>query len=181
MSSEANKSRVPVWSSRPAIGPYITIYAILSLFAALILVILEIYANTLFPAISMVAPASLPVDGISIPYPLELATVVVIFIIFLSKSLRLVLLRAKTKYELYSDGLYIDLGIVNLENIFVAPMAFSDARLYRPWSMRVMKLGRIVVDTNDGRHFEMKFVKNPLEVQSMIRATLSHPTFRSQQ
>ena len=66
--------------------------------------------------------------------------------------------------SLYEDGLYVDSGIVNLQNTFVAPMAFSDARLVMPLSLRVVSRANIIVDANDDRHFKLLLIENAIEV-----------------
>ncbi len=166
----------PVWTGRPSIGPYVAFRAILALIAIVILVSLEyvfskmkIYGHSLFSA-----------KWHGIPYPGEIATVVIIGIILLVSVLGLIRIWATNRYELYNDGIYLNRGIVNLENAYLAPMAFSDARLYRSWEMRIVKRGQIIVEANDGRKFYLHIIKDPVRVQYLIRETLGHPTVRTQ-
>lgn len=176
---QKKEERKPLWSGRPSVGSYIALYAILYAALSILLITVEFYvASTPFG--SGLLPSSISFASLTLPYPLQLLTAFIFLLAFLVKATGLLLMKARTKYSLFDDGLYIDLGLVNLENIFVAPMAFSDARLYMSLGMRMMKKGSIIVDTNDGRHFELKMVANPVQVQGLIRQTLSHPTFRTQ-
>ena len=126
---------------------------------------------------NFVFPSSLKI-GVEIPYPVETFTVAFIFVIYLAETIRLAFLRLRNRYELYDDGLYLDTGIVNLRNVYVSPMGFSDARLFRTWILRFAKRGSIILDTNDHRHFELLLLENPEEVQATIRRTLGRPTIR---
>jgi hypothetical protein len=168
----------PIWSGRPAIGVYLGVYLLFALIFMGTLVVLELYFGT--SAGSTLLPKSITIGGVSIPYPVEILTGIVILLVYFSSMIHLILLRARNKYELYVDGLTIDRGIINLENIYVAPMAFSDARLIRNWLMRLAGRGLIIVDTNDDRHFHLQLIKNPVEVKSFIRKALGHPTFRTE-
>ena len=109
---------------------------------------------------------------------MEIATTALVLLVYLGEVIHLALLRARHKYELYEDGLYVDSGIVNLQNTFIAPVAFSDARLFMPLSLRLVGRGKIIVDANDERHFTLLLIKNPVEVQNLIRRTLAHPVVR---
>jgi hypothetical protein len=120
----------------------------------------------------------LTLAGITIPYPVEIITTILVSLVYLGEVVHLALLRASHKYELFEDGLYVDSGIVNSQNTFVAPMAFSDARLMMPLSLRIIRRANIVVDANDERHFKLILIENPLEVQNLIRRTLGHPVVR---
>lgn len=124
-------------------------------------------------------PHSVNVGGTILNYPVELATAVIIILVFVVKAVDLLLLRARSRYELYDDGLYVNEGILNLENTFVSPMAFSDARLIRTVSLRLIRRGHIIVDANDERHFHLRMIKDPLAVQSLIRTTLSRPRVKT--
>jgi hypothetical protein len=57
-------------------------------------------------------------------------------------------------------------------------MAFSDARLFRNWAMRIVNRGLIIVDANDGRKFNLLLIENAVVVQDLIRRTLAHPVVR---
>jgi hypothetical protein len=121
-----------------------------------------------------------PAKYAGVPYPVEIATAILIGIIFLVSALRLIAIWATNRYELFTDGIYFNRGIVNTENAYLSPMAFSDARLYRSWEMRIIKRGQIIVEANDGRKFYLHLIKDPLRVQYLIRETLGHPTVRTQ-
>ncbi len=113
-----------------------------------------------------------------IPYPVELASAAIIFLVYLGEVVHLALLRARNKYVLNEDGLYVDSGIFHLQNTFLAPMAFSDARLDLPVSLRILHRGNIIVDANDNRHFKLLLIQDPETVQSLIRRTLGRPIVR---
>jgi len=164
----------PIWVGRPAIGIYLGIYLLFAMITIGILVFLEFHFG------STLIPKKVIVSGASVPYPVQIITAFIGLIAYFISVINLLLLRARNKYELYVDGLNIDRGIINLENTYVAPMAFSDARLIRNWLLRLAGRGLIIVDTNDGRHFHLHLIKHPLEVQSMIRKALGHPTFRTE-
>jgi hypothetical protein len=166
----------PVWSGRPSIGPYVAFRAVLAIIAIVILVVLEYlfsktktYGHTIFSS-----------NFHGVPYAGEIATAILIGIILLVSVLRLISIWATNRYELFNDGIYLNRGIVNLENSYLAPMAFSDARLYRSWEMRIVKRGQIIVEANDGRKFYLHLVKDPMRVQYLIRETLGHPTVRTE-
>jgi len=167
-----------VWQGRPAVGRILAAYGVIALVAIVFLVTLEWYLGNSSAAGSVIFPSSVSLSGITIPYPVEMATSIIILFLFVLKAIQYGFLRARNRYELYGDGLYINSGIVNLQNTYVAPMAFSDARLIRTWPLRVANRGLLIVDTNDSRHFHLQFIKNPLEVQSLIRRTLGHPRVR---
>jgi len=164
----------PIWVGRPAIGVYLGIYLLFTIMTIGILVFLEFHFG------STIIPKKVIISGVSVPYPVEITTVFIGLIAYFISVINLLILRAQNKYELYVDGLNIDRGIINLENTYVAPMAFSDARLRRNWLLRLAGRGLIIVDTNDGRHFHLHLIKHPHEVQSMIRRALGHPTFRTE-
>jgi len=167
-----------VWAGRPSVSVFYSFYGIVSLVLGICLVIVEFWlgANTDFGAI--IFPNTFSLGGITIAYPVEIVTVVLVIVGYLAEIANLGLLRARHEYELYEDGLYIDSGIVNLQNTFLSPMAFSDARLIRNWQMRVVERGLIIVDANDGRKFQLLMIEKPLEVQELIRRTLAHPVVR---
>ncbi len=173
-----SEARTLVWSGRPSVSPYIAIYGIILMVILIVLVTVEFLLGSSGGSPATFLPTSLTLGGFRILYPIELATAVIIILIFLGELLSLALLRARSKYELYDDGLYVNLGIINLENTFLSPMAFSDARLFRSWTMRLVHRGLIIVDANDGRHFYLRLIKDPLQVQSLIRTTLSRPRVR---
>ena len=68
--------------------------------------------------------------------------------------------------SLYEDGLYVDSGIVNLQNTFISPVAFSDARLNHAIVSSSRKRGKIIVDANDERHFTLLLLENPVRSNS---------------
>jgi len=166
-----------VWAGRPSVSVFYFLYGIISLIAIAVLVGLELsfsgskIGRFVFPKV--VAGA-----GFRIPYPVEIVTIVIVLLAYLSQIIRLALLRARNKYVLCEDGLYVDHGILNLQNTFVAPMAFSDARLSMPITLRLLRRGDIVVDTNDSRHFKLLLLEDAMNVQGLIRRTLGHPVVR---
>jgi hypothetical protein len=143
-----------------------------------LLIGLEIWFYDSISIGSSVFPRNFVFGGTTIPYPVEIATAILVLLVYIGEVVHLALLRARHKYELYEDGLYVDSGIANLQNIFVAPMAFSDARLIMPWSLRLVKRANIIVDANDDRHFKLFLIENPIEIQNLIRRTLGHPVVR---
>ena len=154
---------------------YVAIYGIICLVVAVVLITLEYYLGGISGIGSTIFPSSLVLGTVNLPYPVEVLSTVIILVIFFAEAAKLAFFRARSKYALYDDGLYVDTGIVNLENTFLSPLAFSDARLIRTWSMRIVNRGLIIVDANDGRHFHLRLVKDPIKVQALIRDTLSHP------
>ena len=167
-----------VWKGRPAVGSLIAIYGLISIIVIVVLVTIEWYVGNYYSIGKQIFPNSITVGSVTIPYPVELATAVIILLVYLGAVVQLLWLRARNSYELYSDGLYVNTGLINLENVYVAPMAFSDARLIRTWVLRLVNKGLIIIDTNDGRHFQLKYIRNAMEVQSLIRQTLGHPSVR---
>ncbi len=165
-----------VWKGRPSVGVFAYLYGALALVAMLLLVGIEYwatyYAHVLPEGLSSAAPGSL------FPYALETLTVLVIALIYLGELVSLAFVRARNNYVLRTDGLYFNTGIANLESTFLSPMAFSDARLVRTVWMRLVGRGLIIVEANDRRRFEMRLIKDPVQVQSLIRNTLSRPTVR---
>lgn len=161
-----------VWSGKPAVGSYIIIYGVVAMIIILVLVTAE-YLSGLFPN-------SFTTGRVVVPYPVEIITTIIIALIFMAKVVQLAILWATNRYDLMPDGLYVNHGLINLENQFLAPMAFSDARLIRTLALRIVHRGLIIIDANDGRHFYLRYIKNPLEVQSLIRRTLAHPTVRTE-
>ncbi|MDA4123619.1 MAG: hypothetical protein OK456_10615 [Thaumarchaeota archaeon] len=176
--NEAGTDGGVVWEGRPAIGVYVAIYAVIAVVAAGILIGLELYTARSVSAISNIFYHSLVVGPLTIPDAIEFITGLVVLIIFLAKLVGLVLLRASNSYQLRTDGLYVNKGIANLSNTFISAMAFSDAKLTRTIGMRMLGRGRIVVEANDGRRFELKLLKDSANVQALIRSNLSHPTVR---
>jgi len=178
MAEMGNRDEGVVWRGRPAVGVYIALYGALALVAAGVLVALELYTAKSISSISGIFYGSVKVGPLSIPYAVEAITILVIAVVFFADVLGLVMLRASNRYQLRADGLYLNRGIAKLQNTFVSAMAFSDARLTRTLGMRIVGRGRIVVEANDGRRFELKMIKDPTQVQSLIRSSLSHPTVR---
>jgi hypothetical protein len=171
------KSKV-VWSGRPSVSVFYLLYGIIAVAVLAVLVGLQLWVAGHSGIGKVIFPKSLAMGGLRVPYPVELATVVLIVIVYVGSIVKLALLRVRNKYELREDGLYVDHGILSLQNTYVAPMAFSDARLELPVSLRLLRRGNIIVDTNDNRHFKLLLIENPLNVQSLIRRTLGHPVVR---
>jgi hypothetical protein len=167
-----------VWAGRPSVSVFYLLYGFVALILVFVLVGLEVWFASATIVGVAIFPKSIAVGGTAIPYPVELLTIVVILIAYLVEVIRLALLRARNKYELYEDGLYLDSGIVNLQNTFLSPMAFSDARLLRNWAMRLVNRGMIIVEANDGRKFNLLLIEKPQVVQELTRRTLAHPVVR---
>ncbi|MGH2638735.1 MAG: hypothetical protein ACRDF4_05555, partial [Rhabdochlamydiaceae bacterium] len=147
-----------VWFGRPAIGAYLALYGIVAIIAIVILDTLEWYYGNTTSWGSMIFPRTFAFGSTVIPYPVEIVTTLVILFIYISKVINYALLKARSKYELYVDGLYLNLGLVNLESTYIAPMAFSDARLIRTLPLRLINRGLIIIDTNDSRHFYLHLI-----------------------
>jgi hypothetical protein len=167
-----------VWVGRPSVSVFYALYGLIALVIASVLLGIELWFAGNSTIGREIFPKSISFGGVTVPYPVEVITVVIILVAYLGKVVQLALLRARNKYELREDGLYVDSGILNLQNTFVAPMAFSDARLSMPLSLRIVKRGNIVVDANDNRHFKLVLIVDPLTVQGLIRRTLGHPVVR---
>jgi hypothetical protein len=170
--------RTPVWKGRPSISSYVALYGILAAALIAILVGLELWTASRIPAISPVMTGSLRFGSVLVPYALEVSTAAVILVVYLAKVVGLVLFRARNSYELFSDGLYFNKGIANLQNTFISAMAFSDAKLIRTIGMRLVGRSQIIVEANDGRRFVLSMIANGASVEELIRANLSHPTVR---
>jgi hypothetical protein len=167
-----------VWSGKPSIGVYVLLYGVVSAAVAAILVGLEVYAGDQVPALGNALFASLKVGSLTIPDLFEVITILILLVYFLIKVLQLSLYKAGHSYELHTDGIYVNRGIANLQNTFISAMAFSDARLIRSLGMRIVGRSLIIIEANDGRKFEMKMLKDGVNVQTLIRSNLSHPTVR---
>jgi len=167
-----------VWEGRPAIGVYVALYAILAAIVAAALIGLEVYAADSITSLKSAFFMSVTLGPITIPDTLEFLTGLAVLIVFLAKVVGLLLLRLGNSYQLRTDGIYVNKGLANLQNTFISAMAFSDAKLTRTLGMRLLGRGRIVVEANDGRKFELKLLKDSANVQQLIRANLSHPTVR---
>jgi hypothetical protein len=166
-----------VWKGRPSIEPYVALYGVLAAVGIAVLVGLEVWAGFDVAGASFLRH-SVSMGGARIPYPVEIATAVVILAAYLVKVVRLVIVRLENSYELRNDGLYFNRGIANLSDTFLSPMAFSDARLVRTIGMRIVGRSLIVIEANDGRRFELKMIKDGLNVQALIRRNMAHPTVR---
>lgn len=167
-----------VWAGRPSIGVYVILYGVLALVVAVLLVGLEVWVGDVLGVARGLLFGSTRIGSFAITDLIELVTVVVIFIALLVKVLGLVIYRAGHSYELHTDGLYVNRGIANLQNTFISAMAFSDARLIRSLGMRIVGRSVIIVEANDGRRFELRMLKDGVNVQALIRSNLSHPTVR---
>jgi hypothetical protein len=167
-----------VWADRPSVSIFYLLYGIIALVLIIVLLGLELWFSYATGAGATMIPKTIVLGGTLVPYPIELLTVVVILLVYFVEVIRLALLRARYKYELYEDGLYVDSGIVNLQNTFLSPMAFSDARLMRNWAMRLVNRGMIIVEANDDRKFHLLLIEKPQTVQELIRRTLAHPVVR---
>ncbi len=176
MSNEASIRGRLVWEGRPSVSIYYAIYGVFCLVVIIVLGLLEYTIGTMFGA--YLFPRVTTISRFIIPYPVELFTAIIILLVFIVNAVKLAILRLSNKYELYEDGLYLDLGIVNLQNTYLSPMAFSDARLVRTLTLRLAGRGDIIVDANDGRHFQLKLIEKPQQVQTIIRRTLGHPIVR---
>ncbi len=177
---DVGRSDTPIWHGKPSVGSFVIIYGLIAIVSILILVTLEYILSLSSIAARYVFPPSVRSGGLLIPYPVEIATTIVILAFFAFKVIELVIVWATNRYDLMPDGLFVNRGIINLENTFLSPIAFSDARLVRTWSLRLAGRGLIIVEANDGRRFYLRYIKNPLEVQSLIRKNLAHPTIRTE-
>jgi hypothetical protein len=169
-----------LWHGKPSIGSYVMIFGLGAIVAIVILVTLEYFASRSSAAARALFPYSVRSGAVLIPYPVEIATAVIVVVIFAIKVLQLAIIWATNTYGLMPDGLYVNQGIINLQNTFVSAIAFTDARLIRTWALRLAGRGLIIVEANDGRRFYLRYIKNPLDAQSIIRRTLSHPTVRTE-
>jgi hypothetical protein len=156
-----DRQSAPIWHGRPAVGSYVIIFGLMAIVATVILVTFEYAASSSSAIARALLPSSIKIGSTVVPYPFEIATSVIIVVIFLYKVLKLAIIRFTNTYDLLPDGLYINRGIINLENTLIAPVAFSDARLIRTFLLRIAGRGMIIVEANDGRRFYLKFVKNP--------------------
>jgi hypothetical protein len=165
-----------VWKDKPTIMPLVMIWGIVSIILIVVLVTVEWYFGN--NGLGAGIPSSVPAAGSAFPYPIEIVTTFVILVFYAAKVVQLSFIRWRNRCELYDDGLYVNRGILNLENAFLSPMAFSDARLYRSLWQRLIGMGTIVVEANDGRRFTLSYVRNPLNVQQLIRNTMARPRVR---
>ena len=166
-----------IWSGRPSVSTFYEIYGALAAVLMVILVPAEFWLGDHTKIGGTIFPATIQFVTV-VEYPVEIATVLIISAAYMVKVIRLAILKMRNRYQLYGDGLYIDTGLVNLQNAYITPMGFSDARLVRTWSLRLGSRGNLLVDTNDQRHFELKLLEKPALVQALIRKTLGHPTVR---
>ncbi len=173
----ASRGRL-IWSARPSVSVYFLLYGLISLIAIAILDLLEFWLQRSTSVGSQYIPRNITIAGTTISSPLEIATTIVVLLAYFGEVIHLALLRARKRFELYEDGLYVNSGIVNLENSYLSPMAFSDARLIRTWTSRLTKRGLIIVDANDGRHFQLQLIQKPGLVQGLIRRNLGRPMVR---
>jgi hypothetical protein len=167
-----------VWFGRPSVSVFYLLYGAVALVILVVLVGLELWFAKNYNIGRVLLPKSISMGGLRVPYPVEIATIIIILAAYLGKVIELAILRARNKYVLREDGLYVDIGIFSLQNTYVAPMAFSDARLNLPVSLRLVKRGNLIVDTNDNRHFKLLLIEDPTTVQNLIRRTLGHPVVR---
>lgn len=167
-----------VWFGRPSVSVFYLLYGAISLVIIAALLGLEFWLASYTSIGKTVFPKTFTFGGTTISYPVEVITVIVVVAVYLAEVIQLALLRARNEYVLREDGLYVDTGILNLQNTYVAPMAFSDARLELPITLRLVKRGNIFVDTNDSRHFSLMLIEDPINVQNLIRRTLGHPVVR---
>jgi len=175
MTSQGNTlERKLVWSGRPSVSVFYSIYGAIAVIVIASLTITEFW----FGIHTNVGKTIFPRSFGGVPYPAELVTATLILLMYAGEVARSALLRKRNEYKLYDDCLYIDNGIVNLENVYLSPMAFSDARLFRTLGLRIVKRGKVIVDTNDQRHFQLQLIENPVAVHGLIRRTLGHPTVR---
>lgn len=176
-SQPSSKDEGVVWRGRPSIGPYVALYGILAAVAVALFIGIELWLGYDVSGASFLrGTASL--GSVRIPFLFEIVTAVVISVAYVIKVLRLLIVRLENSYELRGDGLYLNRGIANLTGTFLSPMAFSDARLIRTLGMRIVGRSLIIVEANDGRRFELKMIKDALDVQALIRRNLAHPTVR---
>jgi hypothetical protein len=176
--SDQNKLDAAIWHGKPSIGSYIIIYGLFTIVLILILVTIEYVLSTSSSARNFL-PASARFGEIVMPDPVEIITTIIILLFFVYKLIELVIVWATNSYDLLPDGMYFNHGIINLENTFVSPIAFSDARLIRTLPLRLAARGLIIVEANDGRHLYLRYIKDPVEVQTLIRKTLAHPTVKT--
>ncbi len=175
MSGPSSSTGNVVWSGRPSISVYLLLYGILAAVIAAILVALEVWAGD---TVSGVFFTSVRIGALRIPDIVEVVTVLVILVFYLVQAVGLALYQYGHSYELRTDGIYVNKGIANLSNTFISAMAFSDAKLIRTLGMRIVGRSTIIIEANDGRKFELRMLKDAVNVQNLIRSNLSHPTVR---
>ena len=164
-----------VWRAKPSIGVYILLFGIIAAVVAAILLGVELWTADNVKAVSSIFAK---ISSVTIPDVVEVVTVLGVLVVYLAKVVGLSLYKARHTFELRNDGLYINTGIANLQNTFISAMAFSDARLIRTLGMRIVGRSTIIVEANDRRSFEMRMLKDGVNVQTLIRNNLSHPTVR---
>ncbi|GEM_PF-1632227 len=170
---EEQRSNALLWSDRPAVGPVLIVLGMLFLLAIVILVSLEWFLGNYVGGFTPFLPRSAQIGDVVVQYPVEILTIVILLAIYLGKVIQLAFIRIRNKYELYEDGLYLQHGVLNLENSFLSPVAFSDVILYRSVWLRIVGRGNIIIHANDGRQFRLSYIKEPLKVQNLMRETLT--------
>lgn len=178
MSGPQSSTGSVVWSGRPSISVYLVFYGLLAAVIAAILVGAEVWVGDTIKGLSGALFYSLKLGSFGIPDVVEIVTVVVVLVVYLAKAVGLALYQLGHSYELRTDGIYVNRGIANLSNTFISAMAFSDARLVRSLGMRILGRSLIIIEANDGRKFELRMLKDGINVQNLIRSNLSHPTVR---
>ena len=123
MTQDNTRERKPVWSASPSVSSFYGIYGLVAIIATVLSISFEAWLGVHTTIGAFVFPSTLKI-GVEIPYPVEIFTVALIFLIYLAEAIKLAFLRIRNKYELYDDGLYLDTGIVNLRNVYVSPNGF---------------------------------------------------------
>ena len=105
-------------------------------------------------------------------------TNLIIFLAWAFTSAHLLLLRASNTYILRNDSLEIRVGILTSRSFVISPSGFSDLKVIRTISARIMNFGDIIIRTQGESDATIEKVRNPLKVADQIREVMARPIVR---
>jgi uncharacterized membrane protein YdbT with pleckstrin-like domain len=111
--------------------------------------------------------------------PIIAWTALAFFAVWLTSTVRSLLLKASNLYILKEDGLEVRVGIVTSKSFVISPVGFSDLEVVRSLSARIMNSGRIVIHTRGNSDIRMEKVRSPLKVAAQIREVMARPFART--
>jgi len=106
------------------------------------------------------------------------ATLLLVTLLWLAGAARLEYQALSTRYALRRSSLDVERGILRKRLFTISAVGFSDLEMSRGILGRILNTGDIVIETDSHRDIPLLKVRDPVQVSTMIRETMTVPLVR---